>query len=170
MSRRPSVTPCTDRRTHASRRGLCEGGVALRGCALLLFFPFFPPSRPSSPPVLRPARRSHTGSRYFSFLSCDTSSHLFHCPIIFLLHFLSSCSLSFIMVFVLQTCLLSSVATPHSARRHFGSMDITGETFLELRGTPRLPADHLLSFASFISFSPSLSPSSSPSLLQDSRL
>lgn len=32
-----------------------EGGVALRGCALLLSFPFFPPSRPSSPPVLRPS-------------------------------------------------------------------------------------------------------------------
>ncbi|XP_034732665.1 uncharacterized protein LOC117947648 isoform X5 [Etheostoma cragini] len=54
-SRRPSVTQCTDRRTHASRRGLWEGGVALRGCALLLSFPFFPPSRPSSPPVLRPS-------------------------------------------------------------------------------------------------------------------
>ena len=55
VSRRPSVTLCTDRRTHASRRGLWEGGVALRGCALLLSFPFFPPSRPSSPPVLRPS-------------------------------------------------------------------------------------------------------------------
>lgn len=54
-SRRPPVTLCTDRRTHASRRGLWEGGVALRGCALLLSFPFFPPSRPSSPPVLRPS-------------------------------------------------------------------------------------------------------------------
>lgn len=54
-SRRPSVTQCTDRRTHASRRGLWEGGVAFRGCALLLSFPFFPPSRPSSPPVLRPS-------------------------------------------------------------------------------------------------------------------
>lgn len=55
VSRRPSVTLCADRRTHASRRGLWEGGVALRGCALLLSFPFFPPSRPSSPPVLRPS-------------------------------------------------------------------------------------------------------------------
>ncbi|KAM9350975.1 uncharacterized protein ABDE67_008269 [Symphorus nematophorus] len=55
VSRRPSVTLCTDRRTHASRRGLWEGGVALRGCALLLSFPFFPPSRPSSTPVLRPS-------------------------------------------------------------------------------------------------------------------
>ena len=55
VSRRPSVTLCTDRRTHASRRGLWEGGVALRGCALLLSFPFFPPSRPSSPPVVRPS-------------------------------------------------------------------------------------------------------------------
>ncbi|KAK9515286.1 hypothetical protein VZT92_025946 [Zoarces viviparus] len=54
-SRRPSVTLCADRRTHASRRGLWEGGVALRGCALLLSFPFFPPSRPSSPPVLWPS-------------------------------------------------------------------------------------------------------------------
>ncbi|XP_056278802.1 uncharacterized protein LOC130199374 isoform X11 [Pseudoliparis swirei] len=52
---RPSVTLCTDRRTHASRRGLWEGGVALRGCALLLSFPFIPPSRPSSPPVLWPS-------------------------------------------------------------------------------------------------------------------
>lgn len=55
VSRRPSVTPCTDRRTHASRRGLWEGGVALRGYALLFSFPFFPPSRPSSPSVLRPS-------------------------------------------------------------------------------------------------------------------
>lgn len=31
-------------------------------------------------------------------------------------------------------------------------MDIAEETFLELRGTPRLPADHLLSPASMISF------------------
>ncbi|CAB1424333.1 unnamed protein product [Pleuronectes platessa] len=52
---RPSVTLCTDRRTNASRRGLWEGGVALRGCAMLLSFPFFPPSRPSSPPVLWPS-------------------------------------------------------------------------------------------------------------------
>lgn len=55
LSRRPSVTLCTDRRTHGSRRGLWEGGVALRGRARLLSFPFFPPSRPSSPPVLRPS-------------------------------------------------------------------------------------------------------------------
>ncbi|KAM8864537.1 uncharacterized protein AB9W97_018806 isoform 2-T7 [Spinachia spinachia] len=53
-SRRPRVTSCADRRTHASRRGLWERGVALRGCALLLSFPFFPPSRPSSPPALWP--------------------------------------------------------------------------------------------------------------------
>lgn len=51
----PPVTLCTDRRAHASRRGLSEGGVDLGGCALLLSFPFFPPSRPSSPPVLRPS-------------------------------------------------------------------------------------------------------------------
>lgn len=50
-------------------------------------------------------------------------------------------------------CLSSLVATLHSARRHFGSMDIAGETFLELWETPRLPADHLLSPSSSISFS-----------------
>lgn len=55
LSRRPSVTLCTDKRTHASRRGLWEGGVALRGCARLLSFPFFPPSRPSSAQVLQPS-------------------------------------------------------------------------------------------------------------------
>lgn len=48
--------------------------------------------------------------------------------------------------------LSSLVATLHSARRHFGSMDITGQTFLELRGTPYFPADHLLFPASIISF------------------
>lgn len=58
-------------------------------------------------------------------------------------------------------CLSSMVATLHSARRHFGSMDIAGETFLELWETPRLPADHLLSPSSSISFFWSLSPSSS---------
>ncbi|XP_044065723.1 uncharacterized protein LOC122882433 isoform X1 [Siniperca chuatsi] len=67
VSRRPSVTLCTDRRTHASRRGLWEGGVAHRGCAPLFSFPFFPPSRPSSPPVLRPSPpltyRLQTGRR-----------------------------------------------------------------------------------------------------------
>ncbi|XP_044065724.1 uncharacterized protein LOC122882433 isoform X2 [Siniperca chuatsi] len=54
-------------RTHASRRGLWEGGVAHRGCAPLFSFPFFPPSRPSSPPVLRPSPpltyRLQTGRR-----------------------------------------------------------------------------------------------------------
>lgn len=49
-------------------------------------------------------------------------------------------------------CLSSMVATLHSARRHFGSMDIAGETFLELWETPWLPADHLLSPSSSISF------------------
>lgn len=65
-----------------------------------------------------------------------------------------------------KRCLLLSVATPHSPRRHFGSMYITGETFLELRGTLRLPADSLLSPGVSISFC--LNPN--PSLPQDSRL
>lgn len=49
-------------------------------------------------------------------------------------------------------CLSSSGATLYSNRRHFGSMDITVGTFLELRGTPRLPAVHLLSPASIMSY------------------
>lgn len=97
VSRRPSVTSCTDRRTHASRRGLWEGGVALRGCALLLSFPFFPPSRPSSPSVVRPSPPLTTGFRYFPFLILW---HLF--PAVCLPEFLSPCSLSFIVVFLLN--------------------------------------------------------------------
>lgn len=95
-SRRPSVTLCTDRRTHASRRGLWEGGVALRGCALLLSFPFFPPSRPSSPPVLRPSPPLTYRLQVFFFFILR---HLF--PSISLPHNLSS-PLSFVFFFVLH--------------------------------------------------------------------
>lgn len=101
VSRRPSVTLCTDRRTHASRRGLSEGGVALRGCALLLSFPVFPPSRPSSPPVLRP--NPALTYRLQVFL-CYILRHLFptfSLPCNPLLRFISASSLSFITVFLL---------------------------------------------------------------------
>lgn len=152
-SRRPSVTLCADRRTHASRRGLWEGGVALRGCALLLSFPFFPPSRPSSPPVLRPSPPLTYRLQVFFFFILR---HLFQVFFTALYSFSSGhsrpLSLSSIMVFVLLMYLSSSVATLHSARRHFGSIDIAGETFLELRGSPSLPADHLLSPALSVSF------------------
>ncbi|MEQ2290546.1 hypothetical protein AMECASPLE_004277 [Ameca splendens] len=33
-----------------------KGGVALRGCTLLLSLPFFPPSRPSFQPVVWPSQ------------------------------------------------------------------------------------------------------------------
>lgn len=82
MSRRPSVTLWMGRRFHACRRGLWEGGVALRGCALLLSFPFFPPPRPSSPSVLQPSP-PHT-YRLQVLLSFSCSSH----HLIFLLLFL----------------------------------------------------------------------------------
>lgn len=161
VSRRPSVTSCTDRRTHASRRGLWEGGVALRGCALLLSFPFFPPSRPSSPSVVRPSPPLTTGFRYFPFFNPVTP---FPCSL--------SPRVPLALFSVLyrglspKRCLLLSVATPHSPRRHFGSMYMTGETFLQLRGTLRLPADSLLSPGVSISFCLNLN----PSLPQDSRL
>lgn len=77
VSRRPSVTLYADRRTHASRRGLWEGGVALRGCALLLSFPFFPPSRPSSPPVLRPSPPLTLRLQVFFFFTCTPLPNLF---------------------------------------------------------------------------------------------
>lgn len=77
VSRRPSVTLNADRRTHASRRGLWEGGVALRGCALLLSFPFFPPSRPSSPPVLRPSPPLTFRLQVFFFFTCTPLPNIF---------------------------------------------------------------------------------------------
>ncbi|XP_034732661.1 uncharacterized protein LOC117947648 isoform X2 [Etheostoma cragini] len=158
-SRRPSVTQCTDRRTHASRRGLWEGGVALRGCALLLSFPFFPPSRPSSPPVLRPSPPLTYRLQVFFFFILR---HLFPS---FSQPYNLSPPVPLALFSVLHHAIFpvnvfsSSVATLHSAGRHFHSMDITGETFLVLGGTPRLPADHLLSPASIISV---LVPTSSP--------
>lgn len=71
-----------------------KGGVALRGCALLLSLPFFPPSRPSFQPVVRPSQpvrppaSPHTGLRYFYFFAsipARTSSHLTYRPATYLL-------------------------------------------------------------------------------------
>lgn len=127
-----------------------RGCSSQRVCSTLLFsllpaitalFSFSPPAQPAA----------HIQAPGIFLFYPATPLPVFYCPIICLPRFLSPSSLSFIMVFLLQTCLSSSVATPHSARRHFGSMDITGETFLELRGTPGLPADHRLSPAFFIS-------------------
>lgn len=150
--------PCTDRRTHASRRGLWERGVAFRGCALFLSFPFFPPSRPSSPPVLQPSPPLTYRLQVFGlFLYCDNSSHLFLClTVLFLVHlgplFHRLLRSSFKM------CLPSPIATPHYGCRHFGSMGIAGETFMKLRRIPWLPADHI----SLMLFSLSLSQASFP--------
>lgn len=123
LSRRPCVTRM-DRRTHARRRGLWERGVALRGCALFLSFSFFPPSRPSSAPVLQPSPPLIYRLQVFglSYSYCDNSSHLRHCftllfpvrlgPFLCWLY----CAYSF------KTCLPSPIATPHYACYHFDPM------------------------------------------------
>lgn len=133
VSRRPSVTMCTNRRTHASRRGLWERGVAIRGCALLLSFPFFPPSRPSSPPVLQPRPPlTHRLQVFFLFIL----KHLFPCISM-------PYNLSPLLPFALFSVLhglppvnVSVVVGCHAALRHFGSMDKTVQTFIELGMTP----------------------------------
>lgn len=85
LSRRPPVTPCTDKRTHASRRGLWEGGVALGGCArsapLFSLLPAITALFCSTPPAAVPPL-SFSAFRYFfplfspSLQSCDTSCRL----------------------------------------------------------------------------------------------
>lgn len=118
-----------------------KGGVALRGCALLLSLPFFPPSRPSFQPVVRPSQpvrppaSPHTGLRYFYFLffcldPCDNlfSSYLLSCNVSpAVISHLLFCSPSWSSS--RKTCFPSLVATPHCARHHFGQMDIARETF-----------------------------------------
>lgn len=135
LSRRPSVTLCTDRRTHASRRGLWEGGVALRGCALLLSFPFFPPSRPSSPPVLWPSLPLTYKLQVFYFFFYPATP----LPVYFAaLQFFSSSSSHRPTYASLQSSFCKCAfrcRVPRCSRRHFGPLDITRETFRELRWT-----------------------------------
>lgn len=123
LSTRPCVTRM-DRRTHARRRGLWERGVALRGCALFLSFSFFPPSRPSSAPVLQPNPPLMYRLQVFglSYCYCDNSSHLRHCFALLFLIRLGPFLCWLYCVYSFKTCLPSPIATPHHACRHFGQM------------------------------------------------
>ncbi|MED6289243.1 hypothetical protein CHARACLAT_000726 [Characodon lateralis] len=109
-----------------------KGGVALRGCALLLSLPFFPPSRPSFQPVVWPsqpvARLPHHTQASGIFLP-RSLPHLFlsYCSIICLLQF----PLTFFSVFhhglapvkrVYHRWLSRHIvlSMTHSVRHHFG--------------------------------------------------
>lgn len=137
MSRRPCVTRM-DRRTHARRRGLWERGVALRGCALFLSFSFFPPSRPSSAPVLQPSPPLIYRLQVFglSFSYCDNSSHLRHC---FTLLFLSRLGPFLCCAYSFTPCLPLPIATPPYACRHFGRMLLREKSFLQPKERPPVP-------------------------------
>lgn len=130
MSTRPCVTRM-DRRTHARRRGLWERGVALRGCALFLSFSFFPPSRPSSAPVLQPSPPLMYRLQVFglSYSYCDNSSHLRHCFALLFLIWLGPFLCWLYCAYSFKTCLPSPIATPHYACRHFGPMLLQEKLF-----------------------------------------
>lgn len=106
-----------------------KGVLLLEG--VLLSFPFFPPSWASSPPVLRP--RSSLTYRLQVFLLFPLK-HL-------LLSILLPCHVALLLPrHVLGLVNVSAVVSCHAARRHFRSTGKAGETFVELRGTPGLPA------------------------------
>lgn len=138
-----------DRRTHARRWGLWERGVALRGCALFLSFSFFPPSRPSSAPVLQPSPPLIYRLQVFglSFSYCDNSSHLRHC---FTLLLLSRLGPFLCCAYSLTPCLPLPVATPHYACRHFGLMLLREKLFCSPKRDPRCPVCHILSLGPYL--------------------
>lgn len=132
-----------------------EGGVAPRGCALLLSFPFFPPSRPSFPPSpsAQPAAHIQT-SGIFLFYPAT--------PLLIFFNYNLSPTVPLALFSILHHGLppvnVPIVVGCHAALRSppFWLDGHTGETFLVFCGAPRLPAGHLLCPASLLFLSVSV--------------
>lgn len=153
---RTSVTLCMDVCGHTRRRGLWEGGVALRGCVLLHSRHHRPlPLQSFLSPAL-PAVGTHTASPGISpFLILKNASSLLppvRLPSVSLFPRSPASFSPPSPVFTL--CVKLADATPHSVVRHFCLDFFWGKNFLDAEGSS---SPHPISPS--LSFPPSPTPS-----------